>query len=100
MTDKTLAIDFDGVLHEYTAFAAPLGLPKEGAVTAWHALSKAGYTLVVYTCREDHGAIRQWMRAHFHVDAVVMSTKPIALAYIDDRAIRFTTWDDIRKYFC
>lgn len=33
---------------------------------------------------------------HWHE---VTSEKPPAIAYIDDRAIRFTNWEDVRKYF-
>ncbi len=108
MGNMTLAIDFDGVLHEYKSFHDPLGKPMPGAVDAWYRLYSHGYNLVVFTCREDLSAIREWMHKHFDFEKnighfyepEITNIKPIAIAYIDDRAIRFTNWDDIRKYFC
>ena len=105
---KTLAIDFDGVLHEYRNFEAPSGKPVPGAVEAWYKLYNAGYNLVVFTCRKDLDSVREWMHRHFDFkrnighfyEPEITNIKPMAIVYIDDRAIRFTNWDDIRKYFC
>lgn len=109
MSDKTIALDFDGVLHAYTGWnEGKLGLPVEGAVKGYYRLLEEGYNLVVFTCRDDLEAIRKWMHFHFDFEKyighfyepAITNIKPIAIAYIDDRAIRFTNWDDIRKYFC
>ena len=108
MAGRTIAIDFDGVLHQYRSFSAPLGYPVEGAVDGWYKLYNAGYDLVVVTSRENLDAIRDWLHEHFDFERNighfyephVTNKKVPAIAYIDDRAIRFTNWDDIRKYFC
>mgnify|MGYP001611463386 FL=1 len=98
---KTLAVDFDGVIHEYSGWNnGELNNPVAGAVDAWTKLENAGYTLVVFTCREDLDRVQDWFHQHFGFIPEITNTKPVAVAYIDDRAIRFTNWEDIRKYFC
>jgi len=39
------------------------------------------------------------LRRHAIVVDAVSNLKPPAIAYIDDRGIRFTNWADITKYF-
>ena len=98
---KTLAVDFDGVLHEYSGLnARGLNNPVAGATEAWTKLENAGYTLVVFTCREDIDRVQDWFRHYFGFIPEITNKKPVALAYIDDRAIRFTNWADMCKYFC
>jgi histidinol phosphatase-like enzyme len=98
---RTLAIDLDGTLHDYTGWNdGHMNGPKEGAVEAWHKLQKAGYRLVIFTCRQDLDTVHAWMQEHFGCDAEITNMKPIAHCYIDDRSIRFTNWEDIIKYFC
>lgn len=109
MSEKVIALDFDNVLHNYTGWNnGKLNTPIEGAVEAWYKLYEAGYTLVIFTCRDDLENVRAWMHRHFdferHIghfyEPVITNKKPLAIAYIDDRAIRFTNWDDICRYFC
>lgn len=57
------------------------------------------HNVVVYTTRENHEAVREWLKSSGFPELPITSMKPKAIAYIDDRAIRFTNWDDIRKYF-
>lgn len=120
MSKKTLAIDFDGVIHAYTTGWSDgdlYDLPVEGALYALSKLEK-DYKLVIFTTRaaEEHAAkfegltgeaaIRKWLdywceregialAFHYEITAV----KPAAIAYIDDRAVRFTNWQDVRKLF-
>jgi hypothetical protein len=93
---RTLAIDFDGVLHAYskgwqdgTIYDRPLFF----AVEALRRLRLWGYTLVIFTARKDTQAVKEWLAANdFPTDIEVTNVKPPAWAYIDDRAIRFENW--------
>jgi hypothetical protein len=99
---RTLAVDFDGVLHTYDKGwqgGMIYGEPVDGAVDAVNYLIRAGWTIIVHTSREELRAVREWLYANFGRDFVVTRIKPPAVAYIDDRAVRFTNWEDIRKLF-
>ncbi|KKM96190.1 hypothetical protein LCGC14_1180580 [marine sediment metagenome] len=109
---KTIAIDFDGVIHAYSKGwqeGVIYDEPVEGVIEALVKLSK-DYKLVIYTTRvnteyfPENDAqmlmIKNWLRRNL-MDANIEVTdrKPPAIAYIDDRAIRFTNWPDMVKYF-
>lgn len=93
---ETLAIDFDGVLAYYQKGwfdSGILGNPIDGVKQAIVQLKKK-YTLVVFTCREPK-KVKWWMR-HYGIPLMkVTNKKPGAIAYIDDRAVKFTSWQDI-----
>jgi hypothetical protein len=104
---QTLCIDFDGVIYPYShgwADGVITESPVPGAIEALWSLREAGYAIVIHTtrCREpgQAGHIRAWLEDHgAPVIWKVTAEKVPALAYIDDRAVRFTNWDDIRKRF-
>lgn len=99
---KTLAIDFDGVLHAYTKGWQDGSIydgPTEGASEMMKHLQRAGFTLVVLTTRTDHDAVKLWLIKHDIPFDDVTNIKVPAIAYIDDRAIRFTNCRDIKNYF-
>lgn len=94
---KTLAVDFDGVIHAYTKGwngGACYDDPSPGTLDALRELSKR-YRLVVFTARHDLVAVAAWLQTHrmAHYFDDVTNRKPAAVAYIDDRAVRFTDWD-------
>lgn len=94
---KTIAIDFDGVLHAYTT---PWTKPEEihdepvpGAVE-WVTEACSRFEVVVYSVRAEtvpgREAMKAWLiRNGFPRDVLVMHEKPKAIVYIDDRAWRF-----------
>lgn len=102
-----LGIDFDGVIHKCskgyydgTIYDEPI----EGTYQALQKLSKQ-YTLIVYTCKAkpDRGLVNgktgtelvwEWLEKHNMSQFVskVTSEKPRAVAYIDDKAIKFSDW--------
>jgi len=105
---RTIAIDFDGVIHRYSKGwngGAIYDPPVEGAREAL-ARIHARYEVVIFTTRVNpdmHGSGEQmdlvlaWLerygfRKGEHFDAIT-HVKPPALAYIDDRALHFTAWD-------
>lgn len=102
---RTVAIDFDGVLHPYTAgwtgsVPADEG-PVWGARETLVALRENGYKLVVFSTRADHHegliGIQEWLNKWdlFRFIDRVTHEKPAAVAYVDDRAVSYQgdwTW--------
>ncbi len=102
-TPRTVAFDFDGVIHGYDSGwtgPVPTDPPVPGAREAIATLRAAGYRVVVFSCRvltaEGMAATREWLRKHgIEVDGIT-GIKPHAVLYVDDRAHRFVgTWDDV-----
>jgi 5'(3')-deoxyribonucleotidase len=100
MSQTTICLDFDGVIHSYTskwidAQTIP-DRPVEGAVEFIEMLIDHGYEVAVMSARsktkEGRDAMRQWMldwKFKF-VDLIqFVECKPPAVLYIDDRAYRF-----------
>ena len=88
-TEKTqLGVDFDGVIHK----------------------NSKGFHLVIYTCKANPNRplvngktgielVWEWLEKHNIKQNVkdVTYIKPNAIAYIDDKAIRFDNWKNIKK---
>ena len=109
---NTIAIDFDGVIHKNskgfydgTVYDEPVDGVKEGL----EYLSKS-YKLVIYSCKANPdrplvneetgveliwGWLQKW-NLHGYIEDVTY-TKPNAKYYIDDKAIKFTNWNKIRR---
>ena len=87
----TIALDFDGVLNTYTGWKGENELyePRPGTRQFLEKLSKK-YSVKIYSTR-DASKIKRWLYNHNldqYIDEVT-NTKPLAIAYVDDRAIRF-----------
>ena len=105
---RQIAIDFDGVIHKNskgfydgTVYDEPI----EGALEAIKKLSKK-YDIVIFTAKAKPdrplvngktGAelIWDWLKTHNVQQYIkkVTSEKPRAVFYIDDKGIRFESWD-------
>lgn len=105
---KTLAVDFDGTLCQYQKFGPITNPPNEGAKQVIDVLRANGWTIIIHICRasqvhEDYKdsikAIIEWLQKYEIVVDDITADKPIATAYIDDRGLRFTNWQDIKNYF-
>lgn len=115
MTDRvqTVAVDFDGVLHTYDKGwhdGTIYGDWKPGSVTALSQLMQQ-YAVFIHTTR-DAKQVARWIeqqsgyafecttrvpRSGFWNEQgalLVTDRKLAAIAYIDDRAVRFTNWPD------
>ena len=104
-----IGIDFDGVIHKCSKGyydGTIYDTPVDGVREALQALSEK-HTVIVYTCkaRKDRGLVNgktgieliwDWLRLHDLEQYVskVTAEKPRAIAYIDDKAIRFTNWQE------
>ena len=96
---KTVVFDFDGVIHSYTSgWLGETTIPDPpvpGIRDALKEIHGAGYEVVVVSTRcattKGKGAIEAWLYNNGlreYIDKVCKE-KPPAIAYIDDRAIRF-----------
>lgn len=105
-----IGVDFDGVIHKNskgyhdgTVYDEPI----EGAREALQKLSEK-YTVIVYTAkaRKDRGLVNgrsgtqliwDWLKQHDLNQYVskVTAEKPRAVAYIDDKGIKFDNWDNV-----
>jgi hypothetical protein len=98
----TIAVDFDGVIHAYSKGwenGALYDSPVAGAEDALYRLARH-YKIVILTARPQHQfpLIRSWMDRYFkspdfHFD--ITNVKPAAVAYIDDRGIKFINWTQV-----
>lgn len=107
----TIAVDFDGVIHRYSRGwhdGTIYDPPMPGAIDGLRALM-ARYAVYVHTTREAE-QVMPWLEGlgfDAHCDdgpyspefwdvrgqLLVTNRKLPAIAYLDDRAVRFTGWD-------
>lgn len=108
----TIAVDFDGVLHDYlqvqwVAMHVISGPPIPGAIE-WLRDIASHFDVVIFTCRgrtwRGRRAVRRWLEQNgFNARATsITDRKPIASLYIDDRAWKFSgsfpDWRLIKVY--
>jgi hypothetical protein len=102
MSQQTVSIDFDGVIHSYvTGWSGECVLPDPpvaGAVKFIGDLLVSGYQVVILSTRARSPEARHVMRSYMiaaGLDAeqakrlVITNVKMPALLYIDDRGFRF-----------
>jgi len=109
---NTLAIDFDGVIHDNNKGfydGTVYGEPIVGSLEAIKDLAN-DYKIIIYTCKANPHRplvnnktgvelVWEWLKK-YQIDSCVLDVtfeKPNALAYIDDKAIRFESWDDTKE---
>ena len=110
---NTLAIDFDGVIHNHNLGfhdGTCYGNPIKGAIDAIKLLSKK-YTIIIFTCKANphrplingkNGTelVWEWLKKH-NIEVYIKDVtynKPNALFYIDDKAISFNNWNNTLKH--
>jgi len=113
-SDKNnLAIDFDGVIHNFDKGfhdGTCYGDPIEGSLNAIRELSKK-YTIIIFTAKAKSDRplingktgtelVREWLDKYGILDCVkeITSEKPRAMLYIDDNSYRFESWKDTLKF--
>lgn len=107
---NTLCIDFDGTLCSKTSFNAWTidNKPNENALSVLKRLHEK-YEIVIFTTRANDEVpgdvttkirdVKDWLtRWEIPYDRITCK-KPMAIAYIDDRGLRFTNWNDMANYF-
>lgn len=123
--DRTICVDIDGVIatldfqwkasfddavsgivaaidREIMDSATPqqryeASVPVPGAIAALNRLRAQGWHIHLYTGRHiNHAETTQdWLHQHGIPFDVIAYGKPPARLYIDDRAVRFTNWDEM-----
>ena len=95
--NRTIALDFDGVLHSYiSGWRGPEIIPDPpvpGMASACRQLASMGYELVVMSSRARYPgattAIKSWLVRNDFPSMEVTAEKIPAEVYIDDRGFRF-----------
>lgn len=104
---NTLCIDFDGVIHDHNLGfhdGTIYGDPIEGSLESLKELSNK-YKIIIFTCKANPnrplvngktGAelVWEWLEKYNVSQYIskVTAIKPVAAAYIDDKAIKFDNW--------
>jgi len=114
--EMTVAIDLDGVILKYVepwSGIRHFGDPIPGAAESIQKLKDLGYTIVIYTTRNNAMASHNAGYDALELTSMVQSEldkggipydfislfKPLARYYIDDRAIRFWSWGQALESF-
>ncbi|MBM4047176.1 MAG: hypothetical protein FJ279_18895 [Planctomycetes bacterium] len=115
MTGPAIVVDFDGTICEHQF--PDVGPPKMGVKEALERFRQLGLRIIIHSVRTasywreaakqdpsldpDRQAqlIRNYMAEHqLPFDEILMADKPLAIAYIDDNAIRFEdNWWEITQ---
>ncbi len=111
--NNTICLDFDGVIHndEKGFYDGTIyGEPIEGSLESIRSLSSR-YKVVIYSCKSNPKRplvdgktgtelIWQWLEKYNIKDYIsdVTFNKPHAIAYIDDKAIRFENWNQVNNF--
>ena len=106
---NNLAIDFDGVVHNFDKGyydGTCYGDPIPGSLEAIKKLSKK-YKIIIYTAKAKPSRplvngktgielVKEWLEKYGVLECVeeVTAEKPRAILYIDDNAYRFDKWDN------
>lgn len=94
----TLAIDFDGVIHDdkHPLPGKKMGPPIMGAKIALMRLKGRGCTIIVHTVRATNPQhVKDWLDYYEIPYDDVTNIKPVADVYLDDKAVTFTSWEEI-----
>jgi hypothetical protein len=98
-----IAVDFDGVLMKHEDIPSKVDWnndrPVEGAVDAIKLFLKEKHEVWVFTSNLNIEQIKSWLKRNGFPELEITSIKKPATVYIDDRGLRFTNWNDIRKHF-
>ncbi len=104
---KTIALDFDGVIHSYESGWLGEGIlehPLEGAQDFIKDLQDRNFKVIIFSVRaatiKGQETIKQWLRQHgFSADIQITNAKPKASLYVDDRGLRFEgNFDEVLDY--
>lgn len=118
---KTIAFDFDGVIHRYSKGwddGSIYDKPVDGIKETIDQLREEGFEVVIYSTRAKSTTgiqdMKKWLKKYkIEIDDIA-TDKPIALMYVDDRAVPFNgncetllknihgfkTWIEKRKKTC
>jgi hypothetical protein len=91
------AIDFDGVVHDHKKpiIGRRMGAPMEGAKEALEKLKSQHNKIIIHSIwGDDQKTIGDWMKFYEIPFDSITNIKPPADVYLDDKAVRFTSWKE------
>jgi hypothetical protein len=95
---RTVAVDFDGVIHTYASGWTgyePTDGPEPGALEFIERLISDGYRVVIMSSRahtaDGRRHIQRWLLRYGFPVLEVTAQKVMAVAYVDDRAVPYET---------
>jgi histidinol phosphatase-like enzyme len=110
---NNLAIDFDGVIHNFDKGyydGTCYGDPLPGSLDALRNLSK-NYKIIIFTAKAKPNRplvngktgtqlVEEWLQKYgvFECVSEITSEKPRAFLYIDDNGYRHTGWEDTLQF--
>tara|TARA_R100001082_G_scaffold110143_1_gene89127 strand:+ start:2770 stop:3162 length:393 start_codon:yes stop_codon:yes gene_type:complete len=110
---KNIAIDFDGVIHNFDKGyhdGTCYGKPISGSLKAIKELSKK-YKIIIFTAKAKPSRplvndktgtqlVKEWLIKHDVMQYVseITAEKPRAFLYIDDKGYLFKNWNDTMEY--
>jgi|TARA_R110002020_G_scaffold11386_14_gene42978 hypothetical protein len=110
---NNLAIDFDGVIHNFDKGwhdGTCYGEPLPGALEAVARLAKS-YNIIIFTAKAKPSRplvdgktgtelVSEWLEKHNVLQFVdeITAEKPRSQVYIDDKGYHFQNWEDTLKY--
>ena len=88
---KVIALDFDGVLHDFHGWnGGKTGPPIPGAFLLVAALKEAGAEVIVFTTR-DRDVVTRWLEDEGFPVLEIRNDKWSRIdVFVDDRAVTFT----------
>tara|TARA_B100000401_G_C52522806_1_gene585207 strand:+ start:278 stop:580 length:303 start_codon:yes stop_codon:yes gene_type:complete len=93
-----LIIDLDGTIcSEEKQFSRALAKIKDGAKESLEKLRDKGYKIIIYSARTwaEYEMTENWLKENkVPYDQIILG-KPQGDYWIDDRAIRFSSWDKV-----
>ena len=97
-----LIIDLDGTIcTEEKTFSRSMAKPIKGAKKAIDSLKENGHTVIIYSARtwNEYEMTVNWLKTNkIQYDQLILG-KPIGDIWIDDRALKFSNWDEMEKNF-
>ena len=95
-----IAIDFDGVICKRTGIPTKAGMGRQmsGALDSIKLFISLGHEVWVFTSNPEPEKVKKWLDVNHFPKLKITNIKEPCTMIIDDRAVRFTNWQDIRKY--
>lgn len=97
---KTIIVDLDGTIcEERSTFERALAQPLPGAASYLEKLWEEGCHIIIYTTRNwsEYPMTKHWLTVHHIPHHQLICGKPLGDVWIDDRAVRFKSWDQIEE---
>jgi uncharacterized HAD superfamily protein len=92
-----LIIDLDGTIcTEEKTFSRSLAKPLPGAIEGVNQLYDEGHIVIIYSARSwsEYEMTAHWLRTNGVRYHQLVMGKPVGDVWIDDRAIRFRSWNE------